>query len=440
MECVALPAVRLCLIVAVLALSGCGRLGFTSNADGSDADMDAFVMLPDGRIVPTDGGPTDGGPIDGRVSDAVVVTDGATEDGGFVTTTLVCGSPLAASALALGLAEAWCVAFLDHAEPFVEFFLFGDLANCTDILQTVILSPEFGVTALLDAIEAGTVLYDASDASSCLCATDEILVFDDNGPLAPLMGGGGACRSALQGTVALGGACTLDFECLSDGICVEGGACGICTARTPIGGSCTSTSECARGADFGALCDAGRCVEARFVDVPSGGTCDVPDVVGDVATIGSCPAGELCSFEDEVCVTPPGPGEPCTTVCATGYFCAPDVCTAIEVSRRVGDPCDDMLSGDPIRICDMFAGLECGPAGTCECPAGSCTRSGAIGEACSEIFQCEPGAYCDGAVCAARLGAGATCTSPEQCRSGACETGSCATTFCGPLAFPGGGP
>lgn len=67
-------------------------------------------------------------------------------------------------------------------------------------------------SAVEAAITAGTIHFNAADASACLggitypaCAQ-----FWDNGPNAPA-----ACNTALVGTVADGGACATDYECSS---------------------------------------------------------------------------------------------------------------------------------------------------------------------------------------------------------------------------------
>jgi hypothetical protein len=76
---------------------------------------------------------------------------------------------------------------------------------------------------------------------------------------------------------------------------------------------------------------------------------------------------------------------------------------------------------------------------------GTCTTPGAVGHACGPEADagsilnldwglgthpaCASGAYCDGGVCAAEGGAGATCSSDDACDSGmTCHLGVCGTT------------
>jgi hypothetical protein len=195
---------------------------------------------------------------------------------------------------------------------------------------------------------------------------------------------------------------------------------------------CTFSDECERSATFGALCEAGACREATYVEASLGDACGVPSIAGDTATIPYCSPDAICDLDTETCVVPPGFGEPCTSACASPYVCA-DVCVAIEIVDEAGAACDGPMP-EPLtptfRFCNPYIGLACNAGGVCECMAASCSVSGAgaVGDSCFGFPSCDTSNYCDPMTdtCAARSPIDTTCTQSEECLSGSCIEGLCA--------------
>lgn len=93
---------------------------------------------------------------------------------------------------------------------------FDDLFGADTAACKANLAEYYENTAVVRAIKAGTIAYDGKDAATCVhglgapsCATywDEGLSYPDE------------CATAMHGTIAAGGACTIDFECADDMVC-----------------------------------------------------------------------------------------------------------------------------------------------------------------------------------------------------------------------------
>lgn len=73
--------------------------------------------------------------------------------------------------------------------------------------------------------DAGRIAYDEADAQTCLDAASSVscdAFFEQNGQTATE---DPACDTAIQGTVATGGTCTTDFDCMSDADSCTDGTC-----------------------------------------------------------------------------------------------------------------------------------------------------------------------------------------------------------------------
>jgi hypothetical protein len=129
----------------------------------------------------------------------------------------------------------------------------------------------------------------------------------------------GLCKPFIDETF-----CTTDDDC-GDERCVNGR----CLEREPPGGACVNSGGCEEGA-----CDQGVCKLVARCSLGEAGE----------------PCGPGCSgnlqCENGVCVTPPTPGMPNGTQCATGADCASGHCsfigagTPVCASRGTNQPCD----------------------------------------------------------------------------------------------------
>jgi len=118
-------------------------------------------------------------------------------------------------------------------------------------------------------ISAGRIIYRGDHARLCL---DEIAAqpceeWGLNYPLDRYP----ACRQIYEGTIALGGACTLSDECV-DGYCSSSSGTGTCVAYKQIGESCSS-GPCPP--ELLCLPDASGASKVCAPPLPDGATCDL---------------------------------------------------------------------------------------------------------------------------------------------------------------------
>lgn len=268
------------------------------------------------------------------------------------------------------------------------------------------------VPALQDAIEAGTIIYDAEAMRRCMDALA-------SGPCADLgfylLTDVEACADALIGQVPLDGACVMHEECERGLYCEGDAACpGACTPRALAGENCLGT-RCAAGL----ACTTGDICTARVG-------------AGDDCSTRSCEYGLECRSSDDTCVEVPrtaGEGEPClgaalTEMCAGTLACTAETVDAYICRAQVdvGEACYFALPDQCIGEVYCSA-QDSGVEGVCVAPA-------QLGQSCIDIdFQevpCEVGLVCDpGGVCQPRRDNGEVCSSDEQC-VGTCD-GTCTT-------------
>ncbi len=278
----------------------------------------------------------------------------------------------------------------------------------------------------LAAIARGTTVYDGEAANACVTATSTVGCEVIGAP-APA-----ACADVFAGTLTLGEACSIDAECAGEAYCA-GAACpetsGVCTMRSPGGGSCAAQNECVLGLD----CEGGICV------VPSsnsGGSCE---------GVGGCPLDEQC-------------------VGAMGGGVGTCVNRAMLETAALGDACN--LRGEDIVLCrdgiscavtgfsppasaifecvaDVASGAPCNAAVPSMCPDGeyceganplmlmfdgTCTRRPGDGEACGSSLLgevCAFGSNCVAGTCVSPKDNGSACDSDQGCYSDRCRSGVC---------------
>jgi len=215
---------------------------------------------------------------------------------------------------------------------------------------------------------------------------------------------------ALRGGV--GDACTtlLPWSCDAGLSCVVSGASidGLCQATVPEGGSCTHSSQC------------------LLLSTCVGGSCHKKIATGEACTVDwNCPSGERCYDADGDYFTP--------------NTCAPPIALDQDCLARqpcAGDLICVMNQGTGTRTCvvDSFAAdcALCLPTEWCDSSLAQalCFPLGAEGDVCNSntLEGCGAGLYCDGAETCSLLGAlGDSCSQGYECETGVCGSdGSCA--------------
>jgi hypothetical protein len=242
---------------------------------------------------------------------------------------------------------------------------FPDIATCKSS------SMGGGTEPLIAAVNAGRIRYDGKAAKECLDGVRDMgcNISDQTAGIQA------ACVSTFKGIVAVGGACSMDEECLS-GECHASdcskdccpGTCAQAETQIPVGGDCSADGSCVQGA-YCQESNAGATCVAR---IKEGEACvlsarDAPCVEGAYCTgSGSGSAG--------TCRIAPAEGE----TCAGQFRC-----------NSLLDYCDE----DTLK----------------------CTRKRAVGAACSDHYQCVDYATCEAGVCKARKKVGEACEDQVEC-------------------------
>lgn len=238
----------------------------------------------------------------------------------------------------------------------------------------------------------GTLIYDGVAAATCLASFDGQscdATSEERREEPP------ACANVFVGTVADGGTCFIDDQCVSGTCdvpecgeaCCEG-TCGPSNPLAELGESCVDTA-CVAGAfcDETATCAAllaaaAPCTYAEQCDYGLsclGGSCGVAPTTGQACPDGECALiGDRCT--DGICATLGGVGDSCATVnCQNGLYCN--------------------QSGAPV-----------------------CAEFPTVGQSCAALGFCQEG-YCDGVsgLCKVRQATGAACDGQLACASGYCD-------------------
>jgi len=343
------------------------------------------------------------------------------------------GGSVAIEELPTELGRALCQAQEDCA-PFFYSIAFANL-DCTALLSQRL--EEASLSQIQAAVAAKTVTYDATLARSCVSAvsTGACGVLDNQLP--------DACRQALTGTVASGGACDIDAQCAGSSRCqVDGNTCpGTCAPLASAGVACEKDGDCA----FGLICSKATT------------HCTKPAALGESCQGGSatqCAAGLLCIGNDDEqmsagkCSTTAATlikkeGERCDLQqgpwCTTGLSCVVESYSLQEQTLSA--------SCHPIAA----AGGECGLGIPGDCPAGQycpldfadillgrvtaqCNALPGEGEACAPalaLSRCAGALVCDTTttplqpVCVSARSLGQACSGDELCHSQHCVNQVC---------------
>jgi hypothetical protein len=201
----------------------------------------------------------------------------------------------------------------------VKCGLFEDSAGCHAFYDHFLPDSP----SLKAAVDLGKVKYDGEAAADCFDSVgDASCAQDAQDP--------GACDSIFHGTVADGGMCAFDLECVSQNCnvsdCTMACCPGTCAPTQPvpgIGQACTF--DCVKGA---------YCAEDSTCKAvgPKGSACDT-----DIA----CASGLYCAGDtgttSGTCTEAPKRGEACTDTCANiGDYCKDGICKAVGL---LGDAC-----------------------------------------------------------------------------------------------------
>ncbi len=262
----------------------------------------------------------------------------------------------------------------------------------------------------------------------------------------------GSCTPVAAGTpgspscapYACGGAsATCLTTCTGDGDCAVTSYCsgGTCVGKHVNGSACGGAGECASGSCVDNFCCNTACAGACDRCDSSPGTCTavaagsagVPACAPFVCDGASpscptvctqdsgCAAGLFC--QAGACVTKLDLGAVCTRTamcvsgsCADGFCCSSPCTGACNECASTPGTCMFNAAGAPGRpACTPYV---CGGAASA-CPSG-----------CTDDTNCVTGDFCNGGLCAPKLGLGALCGRAGQCGSGNCADGYCCDQAC----------
>jgi len=218
-----------------------------------------------------------------------------------------------------------------------------------------------------DAIQDGSVQYDADKAGTCLDSIGGAsCTFEGFHP-----DGDDPCNGVFTGTVPAGGACVVDIQCADHGDCEQ------------------TDPSC----DPDVACCASTCVAGTQQESQVGGPC-----------------------ADDI------------HVCAADLYCKPGANTCAQQVTQEDAPCDDLFACANPMYCDVQAqtpscvrapatGEACDPTDLIECAdtrdycdaTMKCVKRLAPGAACISGSDCVGYADCIGGQCTAELDAGAAC-------------------------------
>ena len=279
--------------------------------------------------------------------------------------------------------------------------------------------------AIRAAIEAGRVTFHGELGPACL---DDFLNADCSAT-----GGGppGACDDIFEGSVAAGGDCTLDEECVGTSFCAVDDACpGTCTARGAAGAPCEESEHCAAGLS----CNEGA------------GECEPPVAVGQACEgdeNGQCQVGLMCLGSDEEAGTPGTCTEPSTIfvgdagdACdlAANSWCKAGLSCVVETAGPTGATFVCAEAATPGGACSFGVPEQCPSTHFCNFDPntgsfdGTCVERPGAGADCLEAPTgtiCAIDLICVDDKCGPMQRIGGTCTAGDECYSGNCDGSTC---------------
>jgi len=202
-------------------------------------------------------------------------------------------------------------------------------------------------------------------------------------------------------------ACTSDGDCVPPATCKEG-SCG----KKPLGGICTSGTDCLSG-----FCSHGLCC-----DVACDSACQSCAVPGFDGTCKPVPAGL------------PDPAGTCTKAAAPDTCGLDGTCNGQGACRYYeGNVC----GAASCAVDSLVQAGSCSGQGQCQTPPPQpcapylCeTSAPACKTACVSDADCAASAYCNQGTCTARKDNGSACTLAKECTSNHCVDGFCCDGAC----------
>lgn len=332
------------------------------------------------------------------------------------------------------LAKAYCD-YLEQCYPFdtsegllVLLAKRASDATCETFVKRAILAPE-GRDA---GLASGALTLDSDKLAACLAAIPTACGANDPGTL---------CQEAIEGKVALGGACASSFECAGDAYCdaaLTGCPTGTCIARGGPGAACDSSDACSNAsARLECSYESSTCVPVEFVEGGAKGAECGEIHATDAIVVVRCAAPFVCT--EGSCQEVIASGGTCTSdhsPCVTGTACMPNAngplpdgggdtgtCREPPFTATEGAACVTDWEATNPTFCD--------PVSLLTCVNGKCERigDGTEGARCLAGIDapplCNAGLYCDGATATCRppQADGATCEGDDECESGLCVWG-----------------
>jgi hypothetical protein len=282
---------------------------------------------------------------------------------------------------------------------------FADKATCIGAnlnIEPITLSDQ-----VVASIDAGRIRYNGSNVKKCIdaWAARTCDSTDENGR-APIP----ECLRITSATVASGGECWADLECVS--------------------GNCQGNGE--------SPCRAGVCMgEAPTTQGPkqAGESCSF---------VGECASGLYCDQQSLKCVTLKTAGAVCNdgNECAYGLGCAGTSMRTCKTLPAVGEPCPDFACRDDGTYCSnegscaqvglvdamCTSNTQCSAYYQCDFNTSKCIETPRIGQTCTLGGPCfDADAYCDPTAlsCMAGRADGDACMYNFQCTSQACTASVC---------------
>lgn len=375
------PAVRLAVVLGIVALAGCGGGGSDPGDGGPPGDARTDASRP--PVDPADPCRTAGYLFDGESDCAVVRCPELTcecpeeqlPDGGTV-------SPAETVTLSECVPGAGCL----------------DRADCNRVCD-----PDLRlVREACESRIAGAGARSCSDDAECVS---------------------GECRQESVGPLCVDG-----LGCAEDGHCSSGSTCVFAPSSVdPDTGEPTSLGSCSDGSGGSPCyedeqCAFGRCSGGRCSSGAEGEPCESDDHCAGLCRIAPSTSSGTCVDGEEGSRCYEGGGD-----CAEGLYCAAGVCAPGDV----GDQCDDdgqctsgICASGLCRAGEL--GSRCEDDGDCNdahCVLGSCV-SGSLLSPCEDTDDCEGSLSCVRNVCSDGS-VGSRCSTDEDCTVYACVRSTC---------------